>query len=157
MSVCAIFLSKSSKSITYCKKTSQKNGTIAISVHGTNVPFFDNILDAVLEFIPDYLPPGAPSLDRFGTKKSLSDVVKKAGFSKIKVNEFTFRYSPGTFTAYWSNYVKYIAKPLREKLDKLSTKQKKVLRENVKKNTIPYTKDGTIVFPWQVLILTAKK
>ena len=155
----ALFLfPNSQKALHTAKKLLKENGTIAISVHGKNVPFFDNILDAILKFIPDYIPLGAPSLDRFGTKKSLSDEVKKAGFSKIKVNEFTFRYSPGTFTDYWSNYKKYIAKPLKEKLDKLSTKQKKVLRETVKKNAIPYTKkDGTIVFPWQVLILTAKK
>ena len=97
-------------------------------------------------------------MDRFGSKKTLKEEITKSGFSKIKIKEFTFRYSPGTFSNYWNNYLKYIAKPLKEKLNKLSLQQKKNIKDLVKRNTIQYTKkDGTIIFPWQVLILTAKK
>ena len=89
---------------------------------------------------------------------ALKNEIKKSGFSKIKINEFKFRYSPGTFSDYWNNYLKYIAKPLKEKLNKLSLQQRKNIKDLAKENTIPYTrKDGTIIFPWQVLILTAKK
>ena len=41
---------------------------------------FGAIFDAVTQFIPDYIPPGTPDFDRYGTKKSLKDEVKKAGF-----------------------------------------------------------------------------
>lgn len=151
------FFPNSKKALRNIKQNLKSGGTLAISVHGKNVPFFNCILDAVTKFIPDYCPPGSPDLDRFGSKKALREEVNKVGFNKIKINEFIFTYSPGTFNNYWSNYLKYIAKPLKEKLNSLSLNQRKKLKDLAHKNTIPYTKNGKIVFPWQVLILTAKK
>ncbi|NND85795.1 MAG: methyltransferase type 11, partial [Nitrosopumilus sp.] len=112
---------------------------------------------SVTEFIPDYVPPGSPDLDRFGTKSALKDIVKNAEFSKINMKEFVFNYSPGKFSDYWRNYLKYIAKPLKEKLNNLDYTKRKELKAMVKDKTQPYTKkNGEIVFPWQVLISTAK-
>ena len=141
------------------RKSLKESGMLGISVHGhkDRVPFFGNILDAVTEFIPDYVPSGIPSLDRYGTKKSLGDEVKKAGFSKISVNDYVFKYSPGNFDEYWRNYLRYVAKPIKEKLNSLEKSQRKELKEMVRENTRPYTKrNGIIQFPWEVLILTAK-
>ena len=82
----------------------------------------------------------------------------KSRFSKILVKKFIFRYSPGTFSEYWNNYKKHLSKPLKEKFDSLTKFQKDNLREMIKDKTIEYTKkDGKIVFPWEVLVLTAKK
>ena len=151
------FFPNAQKALKNIRNSLKKTGTLGISVHGHKVPFFSSILDAVTKFIPDYVPPGSPNLDRFGTKKALYAEIRKAGFSKISIKEFTFSYSPGSFDDYWKNYLKYIAKPLKEKLNALDTSQRKELRYTVKQNTIPYTKrNGVIVFPWQVLILTAK-
>ena len=153
------FFPNASKALKNMRKSLKESGTLGISVHGhkDRVPFFGNILDAVTEFIPDYIPPGTPSLDRFGTKKSLRDEVKKSGFSKISVKDFVFKYSPGDFNEYWRNYLKYVAKPIKEKLNQLEKSQKKELKQMVKENTKPYTKrNGIIEFPWEVLILTAK-
>ncbi|MCH7562058.1 MAG: methyltransferase type 11, partial [Thaumarchaeota archaeon] len=76
---------------------------------------------------------------------------------KISIQEFIFYYSPGKFEDYWKNYIKYIAKPLKEKLDALENSKRKELKKLVKEKTIQYTKkNGKIIFPWQVLILTAK-
>ncbi len=151
------FFPNSRKALFNIKRNLKPDGTLAISVHGNNVPFFNCIIDAVTKFIPDYIPPGSPKLDRFGSKKTLREEISKIGFKKIKVNEFNFRYSPGTFADYWNNYLKYIPKSLREKVDSLSSLKKTQLKELVKNNTKPYTKNGKIVFPWQVLILIAKK
>ncbi|MFB5608625.1 MAG: class I SAM-dependent methyltransferase [Nitrosarchaeum sp.] len=153
------FFPNAQKALKNIRNSLKKTGTVGISVHGhkDKVPFFSNISDAVTEFIPDYVPPGSPNLDRFGTKSALSNEVKNAGFSKISVKDFTFRYSPGKFDDYWRNYLKYIAKPLKEKLNSLDISKRNELKQKVKDNTIPYTKkNGIIVFPWQVLILTAK-
>ena len=58
----------------------KKNGTITLAVHGKyNVPYFDCILESVKKFIPDYLPK-YPEMDRFGTKKTFVNAVKKSGF-----------------------------------------------------------------------------
>ncbi len=151
------FFPNAQKALKNVRNSLKKTGTIGISVHVNKVPFFSSILNAVIKFIPDYVPPGTPNLDRFGTKKSLYSEIKNAGFSKISIKDFTFSYSPGNFEDYWNNYLKYIAKPLKEKLDTLSRSQRKELKQTVKQNTIPYTKrNEIIVFPWQVLILTAK-
>ena len=139
------------------KKVLKKNGKIALAVHGKyNVPYFDSILEPIKKMIPDYLPK-YPEMDRFGTKDTFSAAIKKAGFSKIVVKKFVFEYSPGTFSDYWNNYKRHLSKPLKEKFDSLTKFQKSNLREMIKDNTLEYTKkNGKIVFPWEVLVLTAK-
>ena len=139
------------------KKFLKNDGRITLTVHGKyNVPYFDSILEPIKKIIPDYLPK-YPEMDRFGTKETFADAIKKAGFSKIVVKKFVFQYSPGTFTEYWCNYKRYLSKPLKEKFDSLTKFQKSNLREMVKDNTLQYAKkNGKIVFPWEVLVLTAK-
>ena len=153
------FFPNAQKALKNMKNSLKKSGKIGISVHGSkdNVPFFNSILDSVIKYIPDYVPPGTPNLDRFGSKSTLKAEVRKAGFSNIVVKEFIFNYSPGKFEDYWKNYIKYIAKPLKEKLNALEYSKRKEFKELVKEKTIQYTKNnGEILFPWQVLILTAK-
>jgi len=139
------------------KNVLKKNGKITLAVHGKyNVPYFDSILEPIKKMIPDYLPK-YPEMDRFGTKDTFSAAIKKAGFSKIVVKKFLFKYSPGTFSDYWNNYKRHLSKPLKEKFDSLTRFQKSNLREMIKDNTLEYTKkNGKIVFPWEVLVLTAK-
>jgi ubiquinone/menaquinone biosynthesis C-methylase UbiE len=154
------FFPNAQKALKNIKKNLKKTGKIGITVHGAakKVPFFSSILDAVTEMIPDYFPPGSPDLDRFGTKSSLREEVRKAGFSKITVKNFIFKFNPGTFEDYWRNYLRYVAKPLKEKLDALDRPKRKELKNTVRENVKPYTlKNKTVEFPWQVLILTAKK
>ncbi|MDH3279394.1 MAG: methyltransferase domain-containing protein [Nitrosopumilus sp.] len=153
------FFPNARKALKNMKNSLKKSGKIGISVHGSreNVPFFSSILDSVIKFIPDYVPPGSPNLDRFSTKSALRAEINKAGFSKISIKEFIFHYSPGNFEEYWKNYIKYIAKPLKEKLNELEYSKRRELKRVVKDKTSQYTKkNGEILFPWQVLILTAK-
>ena len=153
------FFPNAQKALKNMKNSLKKSGTIGISVHGSkdNVPFFSSILDSATKYIPDYIPPGTPNLDRFGTKSALKMEIKKAGFSNIIVKEFIFNYNPGKFEDYWKNYIKYIVKPLKEKLDALKSSKRKEFKNSVKEKTLQYTKkNGDIIFPWQILILTAK-
>ena len=153
------FFPNAVKALKNMKKNLKKSGKLGISVHGhrDNVPFFGAIYDAVTQFIPDYIPPGTPDLDRFGTKQSLRNEIKKSGFSNISIHDYVFKYSPGKFDDYWTNYIKYVAKPIKEKLSTLDRLQRKELRDMVKENTKPFTnRNGVINFPWEVLILTAK-
>lgn len=153
------FFPNAQKALKNMKNSLKKSGNIGISVHGSKdaVPFFSNIIDSVTRYIPDYVPPGSPDLDRFGTKSALKSEVMKAGFSKIVVKEHVFHYSPGKFEDYWKNYLKYIAKPLKEKLNELDHSKRMELKQLVKEKTSQYTKkNGEILFPWQVLILSAK-
>lgn len=153
------FFPNAVKALKNMKKNLKKSGKLGISVHGhrDNVPFFGAIYDAVTQFIPDYIPPGTPDLDRYGTKKSLKNEVIKSGFSNISIHEYVFKYSPGKFDDYWTNYIKYVAKPIKEKLSTLDRSQRKELKDMVKENTKLFTnRNGLIHFPWEVLILTAK-
>jgi ubiquinone/menaquinone biosynthesis C-methylase UbiE len=153
------FFPNAQKALKNIKKNLKKEGKIGITVHGAakKVPFFSSIFDAVIEFIPDYVPPGSPDLDRFGTKSALSGELRKAGFSKITVKDFVFKFNPGTFEDYWRNYLRYVAKPLKEKLDTLDRSKRKELKHLVREKVKPYIqKNKTIKFPWEVLILTAK-
>jgi len=151
------FFPNAQKALKNMRNSLKKSGKIGISVHGNNVPFFDSILDSVTKYIPDYVPPNSPNLDRFGTKSALRSEISKAGFSNVVVKEFLFQYSPGMFEDYWKNYIKYIPKPLKEKLDVLEYSKRKELKSLVKEKTSQYTKkNGQIHFPWQVLISTAK-
>ena len=153
------FFPNAQKALKNMKNSLKKLGNIGISVHGSKdtVPFFSNIINSVTKYIPDYVPPGSPNLDRFGTKSALKSEVSKAGFSKIIVKDYVFHYSPGKFEDYWKNYLKYIAKPLKEKLNELDYSKRKELKQLVKEKTLQYTKkNGEISFPWQVLILSAK-
>jgi ubiquinone/menaquinone biosynthesis C-methylase UbiE len=153
------FFPNAQKALKNIKKNLRKTGKLGITVHGAaeKVPFFNSIFDAVTKFIPDYAPPGSPDLDRFGTKTSLKKEVRKAGFSKIIVKNFEFKFNPGTFEDYWRNYLRYVAKPLKEKLDTLDGIKRKELKAVVRENVKPYTlKNKKIEFPWEVLILTAK-
>ena len=153
------FFPNAQKALKNMKNSLKKSGNIGISVHGSKdtVPFFSNIIDSVTKYISDYIPPDSPDLDRFGTKSALKKEVSKAGFSKIRVKEYVFYYSPGKFEDYWRNYLKYIAKPLKEKLDELDYSKRRELKQLVKDKTLQYTKKNEeILFPWQVLILSAK-
>jgi len=153
------FFPNAQKALKNMKNSLKKSGNIGISVHGSkdSVPFFSSIIDSVTKYIPDYVPPDSPDLDRFGTKSALKKEVSKAGFSKITVKDYVFHFSPGKFEDYWRNYLKYIAKPLKEKLNDLDYSKRKELKQLVKDKTSQYTKkNGEILFPWQVLILGAK-
>jgi len=153
------FFPNAQKALKNIKNSLKKSGMIGISVHGSNhnVPFFSSILDSATKYIPDYIPPGTPNLDRFGTESALRTEVRKAGFTNIVTKEFIFNYNPGKFEDYWKNYIKYIAKPLKEKLNALEYSKRKEFKNSVKEKTLQYTKrNGDIIFPWQVLILTAK-
>ncbi|QLH08087.1 methyltransferase type 11 [Candidatus Nitrosotenuis sp. DW1] len=154
------FFPKAGKVLRNIKQYLKKNGTLALTLHGNKdtVPYFSSILDVVEKFIPDYVPQGTPNLDRFGTSSNLKKTISASGFTDIRILEYTFTYRPGTFSDYWQNYLKYLAKPLKEKIKTLSAEQRGKMKDQIKQNTLPYTKkSGQIVFPWKILILTAKK
>lgn len=154
------FFPDASRALRNMRESMTDRGRLGIVVHGTRekVPYHGCMIREAVRFIPDYIPPGAPALDRYSERGPLRDVVEGAGFTDVSIREATFRYSPGDFGAYWRNYVRYVARPLREKIASLSRRRRAEFREAVRHGTVPYTgDDGTIDFPWQVLILAASR
>lgn len=132
-------------------------GRLAVTVHGNEAPYYTSILDVVSEYVPDYLPPGSPRLDRFGTRRALADQLRSAGLSGVRVREFQFTHSPGTFDQYWARYRRFAPTRTREKLAKLGRSDMLEVRRLVKENAERYAKrGGRLVFPWQVLVGTAR-
>lgn len=136
------------------------HGRLGIVVHGTRetVPYHGCMIQEVLRFIPDYIPPGAPALDRYSEEAPLRDVVEGSGFSDVRIRKVVFKYSPGDFASYWRRYLRYVASPLRRKIAALGRHSRAELREAVRQRTLPYTGEGgAIHFPWEVLILSASR
>lgn len=135
----------------------KKGGRIAVTVHGNDTPYYTSILDAVDEFVPGRLPAGSPRLDRFGSRAALSAELRGAGLGAVRVREFSFTHSPGTFGQYWSSYRRYAPERVRAGLSKMGRKESAELRRRVRENTERYTgRGGRITFPWQVLVATAR-
>jgi ubiquinone/menaquinone biosynthesis C-methylase UbiE len=154
-----MFLPHPQTALQNIRKILKNGGTIAVAVHGdkNSVPYFSCVRDAILKFVPDFIPPGTPNFDRFGTKDSLKKEFAKAGYKKIKIHEFNFSYKAGRFEDYWNDYFAYMAKPLKEKLKPLTTTQRKAMKEISSKCAQKYVKKGKVIFPWKVLILSANK
>ncbi len=151
------FFPNSQRALKNMAKSLKKDGVLGISVHGNNTPYYSSIIDVITRYIPDYLPTGSTRLDRFGTAPELKREVARAGFRGVSVREFDFSFSPGTFDDYWRKYRRYLPRQAREKLGGLSRRDQLEIRRQVREKTVPYTgRNGRIVFPWQVLISTAK-
>lgn len=136
------------------------SGRIGIAVHGPieGVPFHRAILDVATDLIPDYIPEGAPKLDRYSTKKELRAVVRDAGFSRISTKEPVYMHCPGTFEKYWADYRRYISKSIKAKINALSRTKQKEFKSRVLDNVSPYMEDdGRLIFPWSLLILRAMR
>ena len=133
-------------------------GRLGVAVHGTleEVPYHGCVLREAPSYIPDYIPQGAPALDRYSEAGALRGLAEGAGYRDVSVRALAYRYSPGDFDAYWNGYMEYMPGAQRRKVLALGPHRMGELREAVRRNTMPYTGlGGTISFPWQVLILTA--
>ena len=142
------------------RNMTKNNGRLGVAVHGNRdaVPYHGCMIREALRFIPDYIPPGAPPLDRYSDAESLHAVVEEAGFSDITIRRETYRYSPGNYDDYWRGYTRYVARPLRQKFASLGRYRRSKLRETLREAVTPYMdSDGIIDFPWQVLILAAAR
>lgn len=139
------------------RRVLKRDGRITVAVHGDkkSTPYFSCISNEVLRFIPDFIPSGTPTVHRFGTKNLLREQFTKAGFKKIKTYQFDFIYSPGTFENYWKDYFTNLTTPMKKKFKSLNARQFVDMKKRIRSNTRRFTKNGKIIFPWKVLILTA--
>ncbi|HEY7734005.1 MAG TPA: methyltransferase domain-containing protein [Nitrososphaera sp.] len=136
----------------------EKNGVLAISVHGAadQVPYFSTIMTPVLAHIPDIRPIGSPNVHRFGRPDDLERTISEAGFSEVSVTNFTFEYEAGTFEDYWSDYLATTAASIRARIAGDTKKLAKIKTEAEDRASRFLSEQKVIVFPWQVLIATAR-
>jgi ubiquinone/menaquinone biosynthesis C-methylase UbiE len=136
----------------------KKSGVLGISVHGPadRVPYFSTIMTPVLAHIPDIRPTGAPTVHRFGKPGELERTILEAGFSEVSITKFTFEYEAGTFEDYWSDYLDTTAASIRTRIIGDSAKLAIIKSEAQARARKFLNEEEKIVFPWEVLIATAR-
>ncbi|MFQ5970109.1 MAG: class I SAM-dependent methyltransferase [Nitrososphaerales archaeon] len=153
-----MFFPNVQKALKEIKRVLVENGRIAVSVHGSaeNAPFFSVITSSILDYIPHIVPAGRPSPHRFGDPEILSNEFAMAGFKNIHVESYTYAYNAGTFEDYWQDYMESTAFSLRAKMEELDPESHEKIKAESREKAKRFLKDDMIVFPWQVLIASAK-
>jgi len=151
-----MFFPDSVKVLQSIRNILKDNGTIAVAVHGLaeDVPYFSTIMKPVLEYIPDIRPEGTPTVHRFGNPESLKSELASGGFADITVTRYDFVYKPGTFDEYWTDYMRSTANSIRSKIEGHGETVMEKIKNDARNNASRYEKDGSIVFPWTVLVAT---
>lgn len=135
----------------------KRGGRLAVAVHGPaeGVPYFSTIMEPVLKRIPDMRPVGTPNVHRFGRKEDLERVISAAGFSGVAVKKSVFEYRAGSFAQYWSDYMSTTANSIRSKIEAKGAQVIEEIRREAEERSKKYADNGSITFPWEVLMATA--
>lgn len=135
----------------------KKGGMIAVAVHGSaqGVPYFSTIMEPVLKHIPDIRPAGTPTVHRFGDPKDLQSALASAGFSSISIRKFVFDYDAGSFSEYWSDYMATTAASIRSRIEAKGPKVVSEIRKEAEERAEGYVQNGSVQFPWDILIAAA--
>ena len=141
------------------KRIMKKDGKLVVAVHGTQegVPYFSSIMKPILQYIPNIRISGTPTVHRFGNPEDLQKEISLAGFSDTKIRKFTFTYDAGSFEEYWTDYINSTANAIWPKIKTKGIETINKIKNEAKRNTIRFVKDGKLEFPWDVLIATAHK
>ncbi|MGI0021128.1 MAG: class I SAM-dependent methyltransferase [Nitrososphaera sp.] len=137
----------------------KNGGRLAVAVHGTarGVPYFSTIMGPVLRHIPDIRPDGTPTVHRFGEPADLERLLASAGFVDVAVKKFVFSYNAGTFDDYWSDYMSTTAASMRSRIEAKGDEVVAAIRKEAKERAEPFTRNGTVDFPWDVLVATGTR
>lgn len=151
-----MFFPDTQKVLISIKNILNRKGMLIVAVHGLaeDVPYFSTIMKPILEYIPDIRPAGTPTVHRFGNPQDLELEMRKAGFENISVVRHDFMYKPGTFDEYWDDYMHSTANSIRSKLESHGNEVMSKIKQDARKNVAKYEKDGSITFPWTVLVAT---
>ena len=151
-----MFLTKPSSSLLSIKNHMMGNSKIVIAVHGIskNVPYFSCIMNEIQRYYPNIISKDSPTVHSFGDGKKLINLLKKAKFEDIRITRYVFQYTAGKFSEYWNNYINCTANSIKEIIKKDTRKYIKI-KNNARENVKQYLKNNVIVFPWEILIITA--
>ncbi|MDE1726695.1 MAG: methyltransferase domain-containing protein [Thaumarchaeota archaeon] len=152
-----MFFPNVNKVLETARKILKHNGRIVFAVHGLaeDVPYFSSIMSPILKYIPDIRPKGVPTVHRFGNTGDLQKELERAGFSNVSITKHVFSYEAGTFEEYWHDYMHSTANSIRPKIESMGENIRSQIKHDSLQNTVRYTKDGKITFPWTVLTALA--
>jgi len=152
-----MFFPEPEKVLSVLRSLLKREGRLAVAVHGpaAGVPYFSTIMEPVLEHIPDIRPAGAPNVHRFGREEDLERAISAAGFSEIAIKKFVFEYEAGSFSDYWSDCMSTTAALIRSKMEAKGLQIVEKIRKEAEERSRKYADNGSIAFPWDVLVVTA--
>jgi ubiquinone/menaquinone biosynthesis C-methylase UbiE len=153
-----MFFPDSQKALREMRRVLVRGGRIAVSVHGSaeRVPYFSVIMNPLIKYVPDIVPPGRPSIHRFGDPDVLKAEFEKSGFTDIRVEVHTYPYPIGTFEEYWSDYMESAAASMRSRIESLDPSVYSAIKREAESGAGRYVRNGRIEFPWEVLIASAR-
>lgn len=153
-----MFFPDTRKVLQSVRKMLREGGRVVLSVHGNpeEVPYFSCIMNPILKYIPNIRPEGSPTVHRFGDEKCLREELSNARLHNITITKYVFQYTIGTFEEYWNAYMSTTANSIRPIVEKKGSDFVSIIKEESKRNTMSYSKNGKIVFPWTVLIASAE-
>ncbi|HJU12925.1 MAG TPA: methyltransferase domain-containing protein [Candidatus Nitrosotalea sp.] len=152
-----MFFPNVNKVLKTVKNMLKPEGKMVLAVHGNaeEVPYFSSIMKPILRHMPDIRPEGAPTVHRFGNPSDLARELRSAGFVDVVIKSFKFTYEPGTFAEYWNDYMHSTANSIRPKIESMGREIISSIRDDSERNVSPYIREGIVVFPWIVHILSA--
>ena len=151
-----MFLTNPISSLLSIRNSMMQNGKLVVAVHGLskNVPYFSCIMDEIQRNYPDIIPKNSPSVHSFGDGKKLINLLKDVNFEDIQMTKCIFQYTAGKFLDYWNNYINCTANSIKEIIKKDKRKYLQV-KNNARENVQQYLKNNIIIFPWEIIIITA--
>jgi len=152
-----MFFPNVKKVLNSIKQIMRSNAKLVLAVHGLpdKVPYFSSVMGPILKYIPDIRPEGTPTVHRFGNPNDLQDELLCAGFSDVLIKQYNFSYNAGTFEEYWQDYMHSTANLIKPKIESQGADVVSTIKKESQKNASRYIKNGSIMFPWRVLLASA--
>ena len=113
------------------------------------------IWDLLMSETPLEKRPPLPRIGRMGAPGKLKTLLSEAGFRNIEVKPFLVTYRFDDFASYWS--VSTTSGLLKEPLDTFSPERQQSIQEMAEVRTIPFRKNGALVFQNQAILASAIK
>ncbi len=111
----------------------------------------------LMKAMPEDKEPFIPRIGDLGAEGVLDTLLEEAGFDAddFEVKPFILTYRYDDFESYWE--ISTSAGMLKEPLDSLSVEVQADLKKEVEKLTLPYFKDGQIVFHNEAVLASCVK
>jgi len=136
----------------------RNDGCLAFAVWGSKEanPYFSSITDVIDQFLAAK-DSDAPDAFRFAVPGKLAGILEQAGAKNVIERQLNFQIeAPISFEQFWQMRTE-MSETLREKMARLTPSQLPIIKHAVADAVRKYFVNGTISFPANALIVTARK
>jgi SAM-dependent methyltransferase len=121
-------------------------------------PYWSNTMGIVMKHVGGpAIPPGDPDPFKFARPGSLSEALRRAGYSAVEENTETLPWNwPGSEDEIWE-YQKSVAVPFRPLLDRVPSESWDTVNRQIHASLSRYTEDGSVKFGAVVVLASGIK